>query len=373
MSAIETDTPSSEEPLKLPPTVNINRLSDKFKEALGRTDKVAEPSPEKPPTNSKPEPERPAPEKPQPKQEKDSKEPKIPREHFKALEAQRDDYKTKWEQAEERAKLIEAKTKELEGKIPQDYEQLKSKLSEHETLVQKFYVEHSPLFKQAYDDKIQRGIDEAKEVVGSINADQIGELLSLPPSSRRDAEIEALVADMPSFKQGALIQAMRDVRRLQKERAAELAKPTENFKQLKDVEAQRASQEKLARLEVLDRAVKITASEASKQTVHFQRIEGNEEHNQRVAENEKMLREYATADLAPDDQAKLAMWAVRGLRSNQTDAIKDALIQKLQAELKAVGDANPSVNGGGKPTDRSKPMTASEKFAKAMKEGIPQD
>lgn len=376
---IETDSPPGDEPMTLPPSVSINRLSDKFKEALGRGDKPAEAPPDKTPEKVADITKGTASQREAPKTETPSREAKIPREHFKALETQRDEFKTKWEQAEERAKSneskareIEARARELEQKIP-EYEQLKSTASEAEEIRKRFYVETDPIFRQAFDNKIAAGIEEAKEAAGSAHAEQVTDLLALPPSKRRDDEIEAIINELPTHRQHALVQAMRDVRKLQKERAAELAKPSENYKHLEDVKSQRASKEKLERIEALERAVKITAAEASKQSIHFQRVENNEEHNQRVIENEKMLREFTTHDIGPEDRAKLSMWAVRGIRASQTDALKDALIAKLQGELKAISDSNPSVTGTGKANAAEKPLTASEKFKMAMEKGVPTD
>lgn len=369
---IESASPAGEEPLRLPPTVEINKLSDKFREALGREEKPVEKPVEKPAEPAKAKPAE-KPEAPSAKQDKpDSKEAKIPREHFKVLETQRDEFKTKWEQESARVKEYEAKVKEAEARIPADYEQLKEKLTKHEELAQKFYVEHSPQFKAAFDDKIAAGVEEAKEAVGAEKAERIADLLALPPSAKRDTEIDEITDGLSAFRQAALVKAFSEVRRLQKERASELSKSSENFKHLKDVEAQQSSRSRLDRQEALERALKITASEASKQSVHFQKIDGNEEHNQRVLENEKMLKEFTTHNLRPDDHAKLSMWAVRGIRSAQTDALKDALIQKLQAELKEIQDAAPSLDGGGKGAGGAKPTTAAEKYKKAMAEGVPE-
>lgn len=376
---VESSVREGEEPVKLPPTVAINRMSDKFKEMLAKGEPLPAAIADKSPVPADKPHDKPS-ENPPEKQtappartdKPPDKEPKIPREHFKALETQRDEFKTKWEAAEAKAKEQEARVKETEAKIPTDYEQIKSKLSEADEIRKRFYVETDPIFKQAFDQKIAAGIDEIKDVAGS-KAEELIELITLPSSAKRDAAIMELTEDMPQFKQFAISRAMQDVRKLQKDRAAELAKPSENYKHLEDVKSQRASQEKLAHMDALERAVRIRASEASKETVHFQKLEGNEEHNQRVAENENMLREFTTSDMGPEERAKLSAWAVRGIRAAQTDVLKDALIQKLQGELKAIQDANPSAQGRGKPMDKGKPLTAAQKYHKAMTEGIPEE
>lgn len=376
---IQTDSPPGEEPMTLPPSVSINRLSDKFKEALGRSDKA--PEPEKPAAKTdKVEQPKETTREPLKQDKQEAKKPKIPHEQFESLQTQRDEFKTKWEQAEERAKAneakareYEAKTKEVEQRIPTDYEDMKSKVSEAEEIRKKFYVETDPIFKQAFDNKISAGLDEIKDIAGPGKADELIELISMPSSAKRDAAIMELTEDLPTFKQHSISQVMRDVRKLQKERAAELAKPSENYKHLEDVKSQRSTKEKLERIEALERAVKITASEASRSTVHFQKVDGNEEHNQRVVENEKMLREFTTHDMGPEERAKLSMWAVRGIRAQQTDALKDALISKLQGELKAISDSNPSVTGSGKGSTGEKPISAADKFKMAMEKGVPED
>lgn len=368
--------------MKLPPTVEINKMSDKFRQMMDKgveapVKPVEAPTKpvEKPPVEkqeTKP-PAFTAPDKAAKLEKPDVKDGKIPRENFKVLETQRDEFKTRWEQAEAKALELDRKAKEIERRIPTDYEELKTRLAKHDEIQQRLYVEHSPQFKQAFDDKIAAGIEEAKEAVGADKAERVASLLEMPPSTKRDAEIDEITEGLSQFRAAALAKSFSEVRRLQKDRAAELAKSAENYKNLKDEEAKRLTGEKLSRQEFVESAFKTTLAEAEKKSVHFREIEGNAEHNARVAESRKMLKEFAAHDMNPADQARLAAWAVQGMRSAQTDAIKDALIQKLQAELREIQEAGPSLEGGGKGGRKAAPKTAVEKYNQAMTEGIPQE
>ena len=369
---------TTEPSLPLPPTVQINKMSDRFKEALSRTDTpVPPPTPTlEPKAPQKPAETQPDPFKsntPKPEKPAESKEPKPSREHFKVLETQRDELKAKYEAAEARARQVEIEIQEVKAKAPKDYEEIKALAVKNQEFVDRFYVEQSPQFKAAFDEKIASSIDEAKETVGLEHAERVAELLAMPQSAKRQEELNEISSNLSSFQQAVLVKVFSDVRRMQKERSAELAKSAENVKNLKFAESEHATRTKLERQQALERAYLVTAAEAAQQSVHFKRVDGNEEHNQRVVENEQMLKEYTTRDLAPDEHAKLAHWAVRGIRSAQTDQIRDALISKLQAELKAIHSANPSVQGGGAtPSTESKvPLTASEKYRYAMAHGLP--
>lgn len=368
--AIESSTREGEEPVKVAPGSEINKLSDKFRDALASSPKeaaiAAKDKAETPPAEPKAAKVEPA---PQPHAK--DKPPSDKEKNFRALETSRDEFKTKWEQETARVKEFESKLKETEARIPADYDDLKKKVEHYSDLEKRYFVEHSPEFRQAYTDKITAGIEEAKEIAGA-EGEAIAELLALPPSKRREAEIEKLTEEMSDFKKTQLAAVMRDVKRLQKERASELGKATEGFQQLMKFKADERGKAQLQSQEAADRAYKLTVAEAAKKSVHFQRIDGNEEHNGRVVENEKMLREFTTADLKPEERSKLAFMAVRGIRSYETDQIKDALIQKLQGELKEIQAATPGASGGGAAKSGGKPMTAAERYNKAINEGIPE-
>jgi hypothetical protein len=179
---------------------------------------------------------------------------------------------------------------------------------------------------------------------------------------------------LTSFRQGALIKAYTDLKRVEKERAIELAKAPENWAKLQQ---SRADQQKQAQAEYAKQIESAFGSELQKFAVipDFQNVDGNDEHNARVESNRKLARDMATADLPPAERARLSMLAVIGHNAIQTGAIKDALIAKLQKQVADMTAANPSLvtKTAATTTNADKPKGFLERYNEAMTTGIPKE
>ncbi len=380
----------NEDKIVIPPTASINKMADRFKEAVAkgnvpsaaeRAETIAK---EKTDLQAKAQADAAAKvaadaakaaAKDPPKGE--DKKAKIPAENFKILESQRDEFKSKAEQLEAKAKDLEtklsqavdpAKIAELQKKL----DETNSKASEYETIVQRFYVEHSPTFKAAFSEKITQSQIEAKDAVGAEHASKIEALLKMPPSETRDKAIEEIGDELRPFQQSSLVKAYTDLRRIERERDAELAKAPENFKKLQQFNAEQATKAHAQEMAALESAFKSETGEFMQKLPEFQPIEGNEAHNSFVKANIETARSFLGAK-TPTDLARIALWAARGHAALEMDAKKDALIEKLSSQVKELQSAGPTLGGkgGGKGGAETQPKTAAEKFREAMSKGIP--
>lgn len=296
--------------------------------------------------------------------------PKTPAENFRALEASRDDFKTKWESSELKIKEIEgklataidpARVADLEKKLAAE----EAKRTEYEGVVQRFYVEHSPQFKAAYDEKINASIQDAKDAVGAELSSKLESVLRQSPGAERDAAVEKLMEDVSAFKQGAVINAYTALKRTQREREEELGRSRENYSKIKDFEAQEAEKKRNESAKQMKETFATELQAFSQIMPEFRAIEGNEEHNKLVSEVRGQAERFM-GDFGPSDRARLALWAAKGFHSARLDGIKDALISKLQQQLQALQGSNPTVGAAGGKTDDKPKGDVGSRFKDAM-------
>lgn len=398
------------ETVVIPPTVQINKMSDKFKAAMEKGSasaaKTAEtPAPAAPAAPAPITPPAPAPEAPKPVEKAPEKaslvpEPKAPEapkvevkapekpavdpkatttvepqklraEQFKVVETQRDEFRTKWETEQKRAAELEAKL--AAAAVPPELESWKTRAEKAEEIVKQVAIAHTPEFKRAFTSKITELQTEAKEAVGAEHADKIAKLLKAPPSEHRDEQIESIAEELSSYKQVSLNRAYSELKRTERERDAELSKSDENIGKLEELHAEQNRQEIAKRRQ---QTILALQNELPKFSFlpEFRTVEGNAEHNAIVSENTKTVQHIVTSDLPPEERARIAVYAVKGMKSIETDAIRDALISKLQAQIAEMQAANPNLRTTtGSTTEKAdaKPLTFGEKYAKAMREGIP--
>lgn len=379
--AIATADPTTP-PLTVPPDAKagLTRMSEKFSEAMkgkvAEPPKPAETKPAEPPPVVAPvkAPETIVPDvKMEPKvveKAPEQKTTKLPADNFKVLEKQRDDFKTQAETYQAKVAELEKKLSETSTTIPPELEQTKKQLEAANKVLEEFYVEKSPQFQKHFGEREQQAKTELAEAVGSELAPKLEKILK-GHGEWRDEQLEEMATELSSFKQSAIVKAYSDLKRVEKEKAAELAKASENYAKLREVEGE---QQKLTATEEAKQVESAFAGELQKFSTlpEFQPVDGNTEHNAAVEANRKLARSIATAQLPPAERARLALLAVKGHNSIQTDAIKDALIAKLQKQISEMQGANPTLKGGGAATSlETKPLGFAERVQKAMREGIP--
>lgn len=303
-----------------------------------------EPLPEK-----KPEPTKAAPAA-EPAKPTDPK--KLAHENFKVLEAARDEFRTKWEASEKRAKELEAKFQEQTNRPHPEIEEYKKQLTEYQEREKVYFLERSPEFQKAFGTRIEDAIAEAKEAVGSKNAERLEKILRAPAGEWRNEQLKEFAKELEDdFEKGALRDAYGKLRTAQREREAELAKAGENLKALEQMQekqkVQAAEQNKMHR----ERLYQHSLAESAKGLPEFREGE-DEAHNAQVAENRAMLKSFLTEDLPPEEFGRMAAWAVRGYRSLTKEKALSDKVAALEGEIAKLSSATPGMDAGGNVSDK---------------------
>lgn len=314
-----------------------------------------EPLPEKAPEPPKPAP---AAETAKPT---DADRKKIPHENFKILEQARDEFRTKWETAEKRAKELEAKFQEQTSRPHPEIEEYKKKLEEYKNWESIYRLEHSKEFKQAFDVKIEDAINEAKESVGTAKAAELEQILRAPAGEWRNKRFKEFAAALEDdIERGDVRDAYGKLRTIQREREGELAKAGENLKALEQLEMrkreQMAEQTKYARQKLYEQSL----AESSKGLMEFHETE-DAAHNAEVAENRELLKNFLTSDIPPEEMGRMAAWAVRGYRSLAKEKALAEKVAALEGEIAKLASSTPGMDAGGTVSDKSEKADTPDK------------
>lgn len=362
---------TAEESVQVPPGEKqaINRMADHLKGAIKaiQNPQPAKPaaiaSPEKPPekpaakpeskpaNNDKPaetppevKPDKP-PEKPAAKTEEKPAEKSPAREHFKALEADRDRFreevsKLKPEYEQAKAQLAELQSKlEQTSKLQPEYEQAKQKLEEYQKIVKELYVERDPQFQAHFGQRISTAVLEAKEAVGVELSSKIEQVLQVPPSNFRDQQVAELAEGLNDFSKAALVSAYTELKRAERERKAELQKASENYAKLQEVQAKRQQEESEKAAETRNALLAHVNSQ-----IEPELTETDPELAKTIKENVKRM---VHGEMDAKGYTNVLVYAARGQKAEAILKSKDEQIAKLEAQLAELQTAQPSLSGGG--------------------------
>lgn len=376
------DLPASEK-------VHINRMADKFRDAMKATKPekaIAEvpPAPAKPAAPEKPAAPAPAPAKPAVPAEPPKPAPAAPaapepaalpadvkgkaREAFEALEKTMKKYRGDYEAmkpqfeslASEKTALIAERDaikaeRDAAKKGTEEYEALKKQYEDADKIIKQFYIENDPQFQAHFGQLIQSAKLEAVEAVGPEHAEKIKSILEMPPSVRKQ-QLAPIFESLDEMSRIQLMHALTQLQGSERDRAAELAKSRENHAKLQQVRSKEA-QEQAAKAAELDMARR------------------NELLSKVLLQIEPELNGYAEADAiksaakrfvfregGPEDFVSVVSDAARWRRHSASLKEKDELIGKLQAQLAEVQASNPTTQSSGPSTVRkaTSPMDNSD-------------
>lgn len=269
---------------------------------------------------------------------------------------------------EETNKAIQAELDGLKSKLPKpgETDPVMSKLStERDEAIKRAEqlderlrlvdLANHPQFKNYYDGHINAQVALAKQYVGPEKAKQFEEVLNLPASAYRDAQIEEIVSDLSVVKQGQLGAVIGRIQELQSERDAEIKKGQENFNR---IQAEREAKVKSAQ-DATEKLVVDTLANFS-QTPEMKGI---------VSEDDSKLARAITLG-GTKDPADVPKIILRGLaypKALKALAERDEQIKKLEGQITALQAATPSA-GHPKALETGKPSEAHKGFVDSMVE-----
>lgn len=268
---------------------------------------------------------------------------------FRAIKKVRDEYKTKAEQLEARAKELETKLASAPKIDTTELETLRKQKAEAEEFVKKFAIEHDPRFQEQYNTRIEAGINRIKSVVGGAEGEKLAQLVKLPDSQYRTEQIETVLADLSPFKQTRFSVAVDDLEKAMAEKESIVKHARENFSQLERIKREQISAreegEKKARAQVFDSVIEKVKDSKDGLPI-FQLKPDDEAWNTQVSERIDTARAIFNDEFSPQDKATWSAWAVTAPSLLQTCKEQAAEIQKLTSELKSMQTAQPTIEQG---------------------------
>lgn len=269
---------------------------------------------------------------------------------FRALE------KSKHE-AEQRA----AKVEKLEKELTTAQEKLKTatdssattalqkQIEELDAIVQKNALTEHPKFKAAFDGKITKEIDIAKKLVDAESASEVAALLSLPESRERNRRLNELVDDLDPIEAGKFQRAVDNIDRLTSEKTSELENWRANkskMVELAEQDTKTLAERRKASVDSALNSVLPKFTDDEKGIELFRKVDGNEEWNKSVDNRLDQVRKLTAADLAPQDVAEMAAWAMSGAEYRKLFLTQRVLVQKLQEEIASMKGGEPDLGAG---------------------------
>ncbi len=264
-----------------------------------------------------------------------------------------------------------AKLKTIETERAKEREELtaqltttKTELQKREEFLERFYLETDERFVAKFNEATSEAVGLAKRAAGREMAPRVEAVFNLPPGEIRDQQFAEIHAEMPTeLGKARLMDAYKELEKTQYEREKALANSRENRSKLKELDAQNAIVRRAEEKRLREALYEESLAKGESVFDEFKLIEGNEEHNKRALENRRKLKSYVTEDLSPADLGNLATFAIKGMTSVESDAAKDELIGKLQAQIQKLTGAVPGLQGEG-----AKPGQGEKKVKLTVKE-----
>lgn len=246
-----------------------------------------------------------------------------------------------------------------------EMEALKKEVAARDLIVKQFAVSQDPRFQNHFAEKFQSALTEAKEAAGQESAEQVEQIFALPASTNRDLQIEQLAEalDLSDMRRLDLLDSYKSHKKAERERTAELAKAPENFKIL---------QEQAARVQQ-DRELK----QVRERALLFQHIAGSIANDLTGVDETQSKAILGDTKTFVDGKASTELYvrtladAARWRRYEPTMKQQAELIETLQGQLSEMQASNPTVQSNGPSVTRKQPPDRDNRdlggiFRKAM-------
>lgn len=249
----------------------------------------------------------------------------------------------KAEAAAQKAELETLKKGSAEWeRVKADYEGTKKQLTDQQKILDIVALEHNPKFQEHYTNRIKGYAESIKGFLAGEVAGKVDQIFALPPSRLRDEQIKALVTELDETDRvaaTAISNAYVNMAVVERERATELGRASENVAQWKASEQKRHQEEQAARQShlnaVLDLANQQTAAD----------LEGAEQAD--AVSFKEDTRRLVYGELDQPSMLRIATYASKGRKYDKTIAERDEMIAKLQTQVAELTSASPPANGTG--------------------------
>lgn len=160
-----------------------------------------------------------------------------------------------------RAEAAEARAKELESKVPEDYEPLKQRLAKREeefnlvvSELKKTNLAAVPEFKAKYDNKINASIATIEKVLKTAEVDptEFASIVKLPESKQRAQKIAEMVSELDEFSKARVTNAVAEHDSIREAREQELSNPDPTLIQFTQQAKERQEQNQARLMAIID-------------------------------------------------------------------------------------------------------------------------
>lgn len=251
------------------------------------------------------------------------------------------------EESETRAKAAEARAKELEGKIPPDYEQLKK---DRDLLIREIEMRDitaSPRFKEKYDKPLEQQLGQISKTLKTakltdVKPEDFTVVVQMPESAERTAKLDELIEGLDRISGGKVLNAISEYDRVRDARAQEVDNPSEAWQA-----AQRdREQSEIVRLEDNKKSMASALAAAEKNIPWFKEIPENEAWNQKINSVKSRAWNFWEGKHSNDELSQLT------LAGSMAPMLVEALTlaghenDRLNAELSELRGSKPRTNAG---------------------------
>lgn len=338
-------TPAPEKPL-------FNTMADKLTELLKQTQASKQPAKEAP---KEPVKESTA-ETPKPEASKATPEPEEKytskrAEEWKALKAQRDEWKTKAAKLEEEKKAIESNLETLKKAPvfdPKEFDAIKAERDELDKKLSMVALERNPKFSNHFKKLFDSAINAAKDSVpDATDKETVENLINMKPSKHRKEQFAAIMEKIENeFDKVNLATAIQQMDRARSEYDEEISNAKDRLSKIEMVEASNRTKqtelEKSSRMEKVNKVLSMTEEFDA-----FTEIEGQDEYNNQIPQRRERVKKALLGELPENEMLLMPMMAVEGehLRTNVIPKMI-AKMKEMETTIAQLQGAQPNMGGG---------------------------
>lgn len=224
---------------------------------------------------------------------------------------------------------------------PTEIEAIRKERDEFSKRLEEVSLESHPKFKAHYDGRIESAIADAKGIAGGA-ADKVTQLLRLPDSAYKSAQMAEAMADMDDFQKAQLGALVIEIKRIQKERSDKLADAPNQHRAMREYEAK----EKEVAAAKHKEAFQSVMAKASAGYEVLSEIEGRDDWNANVRKLKGEAETLFAQDKSPADLAAMAVKAVSADRYRALFQSTRNLVKAYQKQIAELSAAGPSISGG---------------------------
>lgn len=224
----------------------------------------------------------------------------------------------------------------------------RDELSERLRLVD---VREHPKFKAYFDNKFNSQYELAKRIVGQESATAIVEALQMPEGISKEQRIEELTAGLSNMKQAQLGGVLTSLAQITQERDSEIANSKSNYEkfyQENEANAKKAAADRIQLVEKTFSEQVKRAQDPKEGMFLFQKRDGDDAWNKSVDDRVTVAKSLFAGTNKPEVLANASMYAASFPAVLQWAKEQHETVKKLEAQVKSLSAASPTVQGGDK-------------------------